>query len=619
MCGIIAISDLSGNARESLSSAMSSMIHRGPDASSVWCDSVQSIALGHCRLEVRGSGNYEQPVRNETGDIVITVNGELYDYSLNRRWLEGRGHVFSTESDSEIALHLYEEFGSSFVSKLRGEFSLVLWDGRTQRLVAARDRFGIKPLVYSSGACATVIASEAKAIFATGLVQPQWDVDSVKHSLAHQYLPPTKTMFHGVRSIPPAHILVIDGINSEPELSPYWKPSFTEEDVAPEAIFEALNDAIGVRLESKDPPAFSLSGGLDSSAIVAMASRRLGRAVPAFTVSFSDSEVYDELGLVSSSANDLGADLNIVPVSRVDMITELSDAVYQSEGLAINGQLVAKYMLNRSIRESGHNVVLTGEGADEVFLGYAHLQIDSGGLEGLSSFSRQKGIMLPESLDTDRMPPQWLEHWPTFLLAKMSFADHFSGLLNEGFQFSSEAYVNQWLEQLYATGEFEQAMSFVRKSSWVWTRSALSGYILRTLADGTEMAHSVEGRLPFLDQKLFDLASRVSSAANLKNGDSKVLLRQSLYSILPESIRMRGKHPFLAPPLLSDGCPSIAIDYISDTIRSDSFASIPFFNKRQVIKWFDDLIHSNSDRKNQSDPAIMTLLSFAAMHHRYCL
>jgi asparagine synthase (glutamine-hydrolysing) len=619
MCGIIAIAGTPHCVHQRTQDGLAAIHHRGPDDSSIWINQQQSVALGHRRLAARGNGRYVQPICNERGDIVITVNGEFYDYASTRKRLEELGHVFSTNSDSEIALHLYEVYGLGFVAKLRGEFSLILWDQKKQRLVAARDQFGVNPLVYTKCNNAFVVASEAKAIFATGLLTPEWDHASAAHSLAHQYLPTDKTLFRGIASVPPAHMLVVDGMNSVPKLMSYWSPCFTEEPVSPESILEVLKDAISVRLESNHPPAFTLSGGLDSSAIVALSAEKLGRRVPAYTVSFTDSSTYDECTLVRSTAEEIGADLHVVQVSHLDTIATLSDAVYYSEGFAINGQIVAKYMLNRAIRAAGHNVVLTGEGADEAFLGYAHLQLDYGNINSLDLFNRQKGIMLPNDFTSARIAPAWLGKWPTFLLAKMEYAKHYAAFVDPEFLTTDDPSVDLWLAQLFASREFNSMQPFVRKSAWLWTRSALSSYILRTLADGTEMAHSIEGRLPFLDQELFALASKLTPDSNLNDRGSKQILRESLRSVLPESICKRVKHPFIAPPLLGDNCLSAVIDYISDTLRSSSFASVPFFDQKKTIQWFDSKLTATAEERKQADPAIMTLLSFAAMQERYKL
>ncbi|MEM7013505.1 MAG: asparagine synthase (glutamine-hydrolyzing), partial [Verrucomicrobiota bacterium] len=491
MCAIAAV--LGNTEVEPMQRALDTMQHRGPDSAGVWAAGNEAI-LGHRRLAVRGAPNDAQPIVSERGDIAIAVNGEFYNADQIRKNLENRGHVFRTTSDSEIALHLFEECGFDCVQQLRGEFAFVIWDGPNQRLVVFRDRFGVKPVCYANRGDSWMIASEAKAIFASGFASAAWDLDSVQHSLAHQYLPPDRTMFEGIKMVPPAHFAIFQN-QKPPILQRYWTPEFAEEAVDPEEIFRQLRESVVDRLDANIPPAFSLSGGIDSSAVVAIASNSVGRKVPAFSVSFFDGEGYDEFQSVRDAADDLGAELTPVPVSRESMVLELENAVAFSEGLAINGQLVGKFLLSRAIHQARHNVVLSGEGADEAFLGYAHLQMDSG-IESSQSFGKQAGVMLPTGDGPSFSAPSWLGNWPSFLKAKLKFAERYQQLLTH--EFDQEKYVNSWLKQLCAEGE----TTFPKKAAWLWSRSALSSYILRTLADGTEMAHSVEGRVPFLDHQL---------------------------------------------------------------------------------------------------------------------
>jgi asparagine synthase (glutamine-hydrolysing) len=618
MCGIAAIRSKEPDTLRGIKAALAVMEHRGPDHSGIWSDS--EVAIGHRRLVVRGAPTDSQPILNETGRIAISVNGEFYESDRIRSRLEERGHIFRTTSDSEIALHLYEEFGLQFFEYLRGEFAFVIWDGDRQRLLAVRDRFGIKPLCYAVRGDDLMIASEAKALFAAKFVAPAWDLDSGWHSLAHQYLPPEKTLFQGVKSVPPArYLLAVEG--QSPVIRPFWKPVFAEESVPADAIRERLIESVKLRLDANVRPAFSLSGGIDSSAVVSIGAKESGRPVPAFSVSFFDGEGYDEFDKVEETATALGADLHRVPVSREAMVTQLSDAVYYSEGLAINGQLVGKFLLSKAINKAGFNVVLSGEGADEAFLGYAHLETDADA-GAVQRAGPQAGVMLPKddgSIENDP-PPEWLGRWPSFLRAKMNFAAQYEPLLREdGFNFARSSRIQGWLSSLNATNEIPTGLSFPKVGAWLWTRTALSGYILRTLADGTEMAHSVEGRVPFLDHTLFELALRIRTAANLSKDGSKRALRESLRDIVPEPIRVRPKHPFLAPPLLKPPYPDVVMQFIADSIHSSAFAQNPFFDQRKVGAWFERLKGSASAEKADADPALMTILSSAMLQERYSL
>lgn len=621
MCGVVAILSPAHSAKGSVEKALAALRHRGPDGAGVWAPKSGGFALGHTRLAVRGELSDTQPIVNRSGDIAVSVNGEFYGADEERRRLEDRGYSFRTTSDSEIALRLYEELGVDFVGRLRGEFALVLWDDRRGRLVAARDRFGIKPLNYVHNGDEFALASEAKALFAAGVCRADWDRDSFWHSLAHQYLPPGRTLFHGVKSVPPAHVLVAQR-GMEPVLVPYWKPTFKEEAVEAEELRNRLAAAVHARLESRVQPAFSLSGGVDSGAVVAIATKYCRKPLPTFTVSWCDSSEFDEAGLVGEFG--VGIRREVIPVSRTAMVTELSDAIYFSEGLAINGQLVGKFLLSRAIRNAGHNVVLSGEGADEAFLGYAHLQSDAGVLDFAGGIRRQQGIMLPAAsggLDQLPEPPSWLGGWPAFLRAKMGFQAHFRPLLREDavVDFMPDERVRSLLDLIGESGEIPEDAPFPKKAAWLWTRTALAGYILRTLGDGAEMAHSVEGRPPFLDHEFFEMAASVAVGRNLKQGRSKALLRDALRGVLPDTLRERPKHPFIAPPLLSEGRSDAVVEFVADQLRSTAFDRGPFFDPKRTRSWFDGLLRAGGDRQAAADPALMTILSAILLQERFGL
>jgi len=598
MCGIVGIlSSKHDSLRPRLDDALSVMRHRGPDDSGTWLGPESGIGLGSVRLAVMGLEDGRQPVSNESGDIRAVVNGEFYGFEGLRAGLEARGHCFATGSDSELVVHLYEEHGLDCIKYLRGEFAFLLWDDTKRRLIATRDRFGIKPLhvVHQQGEW--LFASEVKALIAAGVVA-RWDERAFLHSLAHQYLQPGETLFAGVRQITPAHMLVIEAGESR-EIC-YWRPSF-EPDTAITAhdVRSLLEESVRLRMRSDVPVACTLSGGLDSSAVAAMSGVR-----DCFCVRF-DAPGYDEGPEVLEDAAD---DLRIheVHVTRTDLVTHLEAAVRKSEGLAINGQLVGKYLLSRAIRDAGFKVVLAGEGADEAFLGYSHLQEDH--THRPAAFDLQRGILLPaigESSWYDT--PPWLERLPTFLRAKLATGRHFANLTRE--TFDSQILLDGTLAGLGQIGG-----PFVRQSAWLWTRLAMSGYILRTLGDGAEMAHSVEARLPFLDHVLFEMAARIPADLLIRGDDSKVLLRQALSGILPEKIRTRPKHPFLSPPLETD---PVVREFIRDTLHSEACRSLPLLDHGCVIAWIEKLDSLSQSARARLDPVLMTLLTATLLQKTY--
>jgi asparagine synthase (glutamine-hydrolysing) len=635
MCGILAIKRFNkGGSRPELSAlvnkGLEAMRHRGPDDHGAWVASNGSLGMGAARLAIVGVANGCQPLRNEDGTVAAVVNGEFYDFEALRKTLESAGHLFSTDSDSELIIHLYEEYGLECFRHLRGEFALILWDDARQRLVAAPDRFGVKPLHYSQVSGEWLLASEIKALIAIGFTS-RWNVRAYDHALTHQYLPPGESLFAGVRQIPSAHYLIIEG--SESRLTSYWRPPFPPADHEPtldrdavDQVRKALEEAVVVRLRADVPIACTLSGGLDSSAVAALAARNLGRPLACFSVRF-DEAGYDEGALTHANAEALGGlEVNEVCVGRRDLARELERAVWYSEGLTINGQLVGKFMLSRAIHEAGYKVALAGEGADEAFLGYAHLQHDHGCYDGDSAadglhaeFALQRGVMLPVGNGAvNWQPPGWLGFVPSFIAAKLAIGRQYLPLAEPETRrrLTDEDHLGRALGWIHDSEELGMNPSSARKSAWLWTRLALGNYILRVLGDGAEMAHSVEARLPYLDHHLFELVARLPTGACFRGTESKAILRDALVSVLPDSVRLRPKHPFLSPPLLTSGDPVVR-EFVADTLRSEAFADVPFFHRNTVLAWSDRLFEATPEEQTLLDPVLMTLLSSTFLQKQY--
>ena len=635
MCGLVAI--VSGERPVepgAVEAALQALRHRGPDGSGTWVGPDGRVALGHSRLAIIDRAGGAQPIASEDGALVLALNGELYDFERTRQELEARGHRFRTGSDSEIALHLYEERGSACLDALRGEFAFVLWDGRKRQLFAARDRFGIKPLVWALHGGALFVASEAKALFAAG-VPAAWDHEAFAHAMAHQYLPPERSLFRGVAQLPPGHLLV--GGASDVRIARYWdldlpaaaqasaEPTEPERRQAALEVRARLDEAVRLRLRADVPVAFYLSGGLDSSAVLALAARASDGPLHAFSVCFAHAP-YDERALAEEMAAGVGAVLHPVVVGQDDLVDALPAAVRHGEGLAINGQLPAKYLLAEAVRAAGFEVVLSGEGADEAFLGYPHLVRDhalatNGGAadealdEALGEAHRaSSGVMLPRgtapSLGAVR---ERLGSTPTFLQAKAQIGLALGPLLAP--DFAARARPDERAAHLLASFDVDGQLAErhpVDQARYLWTKLALAGYILRTLGDACEMAHGVEGRLPFLDHLLFEHARALPLGMAIRDGVEKTVLRDAVRDLVPARIAARPKHPFLAPPLAVFASPRLAT-LVGDTLGSAAFASLPFFDRARVRRWLDALPSLGTDARRAADPLLMTLVTAALL------
>ncbi|MCB9614322.1 MAG: asparagine synthase (glutamine-hydrolyzing) [Sandaracinus sp.] len=603
MCGVVASIGPPAALEAPMRRAMDAMAHRGPDGEGLVSSSERRVWLGHRRLALVDVEGGAQPLQNEAGDVVAVVNGEIYDDARLRRELEARGHVFATRSDSELLVHLYEEHGDACVEHVRGELAFVLYDARRDRLLAGRDRFGVKPLWWARHEGRVVIASTLAALRALG-VPMAWDRSALFHVVAHQYLPPSRSLVHGVHSVPPGHVLLVEAgrvaTRAYHVLRPRVVPAEPEE--ARAEVRRHLEEAVRLRLRSDVPVGTYLSGGLDSTAVVALAARERPR-LPTFGVSFARAP-WDEGSLAAESAEALGVPFEPVPVSQRDLVDGLADAVRFAEGLAINGQLVAKHRLALAARAAGVRAVLTGEGADEAFLGYPHLRLDHYGEDALrTSDAITRGVMVPRVGDRISLPLDAVTHAmgfaPAFVRAKAAFGARLLELLRpelrEGFGDPFEALFD---ELVVPEG------SEVERSAWLWTKLALGGYIVRTLGDGTEMAASIEGRPPFLDHVLFEHAWSLPVALRLDaDGREKAVLRDAMRDVVPETIRTRHKQPFLAPPVLVD---------VYDDARAlleEVADHVPFVERAALTRFLDAMASADDDTRAAADPVWTTLAS----------
>lgn len=622
MCGILSI--ISGGApieTRRVEAGLEAMKHRGPDGSGIWMSEDRRVSLGHVRLSIVDIEGGQQPLTNEDGQVVAAVNGEFYDDERIRQGLERRGHRFRTKSDSEVLVHLYEELGVDCLRELRGEFAFVLWDEAKKKLFAARDRFGVKPLCWTKNGDELVLASEAKALFALG-VPAIWDEEAFLHAAHHHYTPPNRTLFDGVCQLRPGHFLVAD--ETSVRTQKYWDISLSgrsgrseaaeasrDIDEITERLRESLEESVRLRMRADVPVACTLSGGLDSSSIAALASSMIDEPVACFGVSF-DSGSYDEREYAEAVAAHVGAEFYPVEVCQSQMLEHLEEAVFHAEGLAINGHLSAKLLLSRAISEAGFKVVLSGEGADEALLGYPHLRRDLWGPSSernlLETNRASAGVMLPagDALSTEGIRRR-LGFVPTFMKAKAGLGWRVVQMLDEGLleRSGDVDYFDGLLESLELDENFLQGQP-VEKSAYLWSRLALANYILRTLGDGTEMAHSVEGRTPFLDRHLFSFCSELPVELKIRDGVEKWILRRAVADLLPKAVVKRQKHPFLAPPLLFD---ADGHTRVQDILRSRAAKEMPFFDWAKIETLLDGVPEMSESELQMSAPVLMTILT----------
>lgn len=631
MCGIFSLHTRAPPVdRDAISRALSAIAHRGPDGQGIWISDDQRTALGHRRLSIIDLAGGAQPLSTARGDIHIIVNGEIYDHQRLRAEMIARGHVFATNSDSEVALHLYAEYGLDFVHHLRGEFALILHDARSNTSIAVRDRFGIKPLCYAQDASGTLyMASEAKAIFAAGFA-PAWDHQAFYHAMTLQYTPTDRTIFSGIRQLPPGHMMVIR--NGDISLSPYWDIGFSADKDTKrsdadwiEHFADMLRQSVHLRLAADVPVCTHLSGGIDSSTITALAAQATHGIRDCFSVRFGGDSSYDETPIAQEMANTLGITLNTVDVDGDTIADHLGDAVYFSEGMAINSHLVGKYMLNRAIAAAGYKVALSGEGADELLAGYPHLREDTIDSTAAAPAARNAlyagnsklaGVFLADGdmLDTASMTAQ-LGYTPAFVRAKASLGYRLHALLADDYRHAMQAH-DPFFDMAHHYAPALKNLSRVDGASHLWSKTALANYILRTLGDGCEMPHAVEGRVPFLDHHLWEMARTMPAHLKIRELTEKYILREAARPLLTDTLYRRQKHPFIAPPSARMTTPRLR-EFVRDTLGSAAFANLPFFDNTRVQAWLDDHASASAQEHISAEPVLMTLLTTATLHDRY--
>ena len=630
MCGIVALfSRRDPVTAATMQRATQSLFHRGPDGQRHWISSDQRVALGHSRLSIIDLATGDQPIENEDERIRIVVNGEFYGYEAIQRQLEQSGHRLRTRSDSEIALHLYENLGAACLHQLRGEFAFVIWDENNRTMFAARDRFGIKPLFYAFHRDTLYLASEVKALFAAG-VPARWDAESVFHSVefgGHQI----RTLFDGVFQVPPGHYLV--ATDRHIQLHRYWDFNYPEAghttshrsdaDYAAE-LREALEEAVRLRLRADVPVGCYLSGGLDSCAALGLAARHHPDPIRAFTLTFDRAD-YDEEKEAREMAALVGAEFYPIPIRQDDLADHFAAAVVQSETFCINAHGVAKYLLSRAVRDAGYKVVLTGEGSDEILGGYAHFRRDMllynregqnadevaallGDLERANPVSR--GLLLPHGT------PRPLEHVRRLLGFVPSWIETFSAraakmqdLLSADFsaEFGQHESYHPLLGDLDVRNQL-QGRDPVNQSLYLWSKTLLPTYILTVLGDRMEMAHSIEGRVPFLDHHVVEVIRSQPVSQKIHGMTEKYVLREAVRDVITDTVYRRQKHPFLSPPatLNPDGKLSTLVN---DTLRGSTLASIPFFDQKKVVALLDGVESMDEGSRVANDQILMSLVS----------
>ena len=642
MCGIAGIvslrDDLPPCEMEQIVGMVGTLSHRGPDEFGVYRD--RRAGLGHARLSIIDLSTGSQPLANETGTLWITFNGEIFNYIELREELESLGHRFRTRSDTEVIVHAYEQWGEGAFRRFNGQWALALWESTTSTLVLARDPFGVRPLYVAEHQGRLYFASEVKAIFAAAPSLPRrFDAHGFDQLFTFWTPIAPRTVFEGIEEVEPGSVRIY--ARGQLSRSRSYEPQYPEgaggfQGTLADAVDEvrsALERATALRMLRADVPVGSyLSGGLDSSLIAALGLRAKGTRFSTFSLRFEDAE-YDETTHQRAMAEFLGSDHHEILVKTADIARVFPDVIYHTERPILRTAPAPLYLLSSLVRNSGIKVVLTGEGADEMFAGYDLFRE----AKVRRFWARQpKSEMRPRLLE--RLYP-YMERSPVSQRAMMRqfFGQRLEQHANAGFghdvrwQGTSRLrrlFTQDVRDRLNGADAVRTLLENLPPEFGRWTPLAqdqfleihtlLSGYLLSSQGDRMLMAHSVEGRFPFLDRHVAALAESLPPEFKLRVLDEKHVLKRAADGLVATSILRRSKQPYRAPDALSFACEE-ATEWIDEVASPKAFAEAGIFNAEAAAAVIAKCRAraTAGQFSNIDNMAAVGVLSTQLVHHHY--
>lgn len=588
----------------SLLAAMGQAIaHRGPDGHGIWTGT--GIGLAHMRLSIVGLSDGQQPMTSADGRYTIAFNGEIFNYVELREELKARGATFRTGSDTEVLLQLYAYDGGACLQKLNGDFAFAIWDATERKLFLARDRMGVRPLFYTQHKGTLYFASEVKALLTVPGIEAELDPFALDQIFTLWAPIAPRTAFRDIFELEPGQMLVREGGTNR--LTSWWTLDFPDDGEAgaaderdrSEELRALLSDAVRLRMRADVPVGSYLSGGLDSSLITALAAPIAPNGLNTFSVTF-DSAEHDESSFQHEVATVLGTRHRSVASSPEAIAAAFPDIIRFAERPILRTAPAPLYTLAGLVRENGMKVVLTGEGADEVFAGYDIFREAK-----VRRFcARQPGSKI--------RPHLFRKLYPYLPGLKQQSAEYLSAFFGAGASdpadplFSHRPRIRStaaakifYSDDLRNTlGDYDAAEELVTRlperfgrwhplhqAQYLETRLLLPGYILSSQGDRMAMAHGIEGRFPFLDHRLVEFAAALSPDAKLRGLREKHILREAAKGLLPASVTERQKQPYRAPDSRSFTGPNVEeMPYVAALLSEQSIASTGLFNPMAVSK-----------------------------------
>jgi asparagine synthase (glutamine-hydrolysing) len=624
MCGICGKIGPHGVRSEEVKSMLRTIVHRGPDDEGIYVDG--SIGLGVRRLSIIDLPGGHQPICNEEGTIWIVFNGEIYNYKSLRRQLEGKGHHFQTQSDTEVIVHLYEEYGERCVEQLKGMFVFGIWDEKWQKLVLVRDRLGQKPLFYAQEGQEFFFASEIKAILAVSKQPRQVDFESLHHYLSLRFIPPPRTMLRHVKKLPPAHVLVYQ--RGSIMLSRYWDLSFNQklelsEDEVRVGLQQKLTQTIESHLVSDVPVGAYLSGGLDSSMIVAVMAKDLGQTFKTFSVGVQEDD-FNELPYARQVAAQYHTD-HIEKCVQANLIDLLPRMIWH---LDEPSDPIAACMYHAAELASRHvKVVMGGDGGDELFAGFDRYL----GVGYVDAYAMIPAFIRESILEPviERMPDNFSYK---NLTQKARWAHYLSRFPSLGERYAEATLFFRFNHQdkraLFSDGLWDQlgeknsaeiivehyeganAHDPIDRMLYADFMTRLPEHSLM-LTDRMTMAHGLEARSPYLDHELVEYVAAFPSRLKIRGRETKRILRKLAKGYLPERIVQREKQGFMFP--IAYWFRNELYGLVKDSVLESYFVREGIFRRKSVER----LLEEHRENRFDHHVRLWMLLNLAIWHQLY--
>jgi asparagine synthase (glutamine-hydrolysing) len=637
MCGIAGIirsepidpAHEDGNIRRMLGAIK----HRGPDQFGIYSDQIAS--LGSARLSIIDVAKGRQPICNEDGTLWIVFNGEIFNFVELRPELKRRGHRFTTNTDTEVLLHAFEEFGADCLQYVNGQFAVAIWNSLTRELFLARDRMGIRPLFYTQTSDGLFFASEVKALLALPGIVAEIDPVALDEVFVYWGTLPGGTIFRGIREVLPGHYLTCRA-GGEVTLRQYWDLSFAgaedgkgfEAQVGElvEELRELLTDAVRIRLRSDVRVGAYLSGGLDSSVISAVTAAESSSELATFSIAFED-PVFDESAFQFKMAQRLHTKHEVVRIQGRDIANCFPDVIWHTETPVTRTAPAPMFLLSRLVRDRNFKVVMTGEGADEVLAGYDIFK---------ELAIRRFWARRPESATRPLLLRRLYDDIPHFTDTSLSVLSAFfgRGMLSDSPLYSHSVrwrnnsrlrrFYNNSLLQVVQRGDENIAAQLppqfsswhsLQRAQYLESKIFLSQYLLSSQGDRMGMAHSVESRMPFLDYRVVEFCGRLSPAMKLRVLTDKYLLRRMAEQMLPQEVWQRPKRPYRAPVhhcFFGDS----AAEYVNDMLSPRELQASGLFNPAAVAR-LKAKAEKGMPLGETDDMALVGILSTQLLHHQF--